>query len=219
MANVRRESLLGEEDMRKRSQLKRTVKMLRNLATDIRLGGLYGTVSQPHGWSSHANAVAPTDYGALPYIFGDHIIRPEDVLVDVGCGRGRVIRWWLHQGYTNKLIGVELDEKTASYARSKFRKWCNVEIIQGNIFDHMPPEATVFYCYNPFQRKWVERFRDRLVEVFATRKPVKLLYYNCRHVDVFHTDPRWSVQERDLHDIPNWLADFFHRLAIIELHP
>lgn len=148
--------------MRKPSQLKRTVKVLRNLTTDIYLGGLYGTVSRPHGWGSHANAVAPTDYGALPYIFGAYQVRPEDVFVDVGCGRGRVIRWWLRQGYTNRLIGVELDEKTASYARAKFSKWHNVEIIQGNIFDHIPPEATVFYCYNPFQREWVEKFRDGL---------------------------------------------------------
>lgn len=45
-----------------------------------------------------AEETANTPYTALKLIFKNEIIGPDDVLVDLGCGKGRVINWWLGQG-------------------------------------------------------------------------------------------------------------------------
>lgn len=195
---------------------KRVIKILRNLTLDIRLGGLYGVGYQPHSPSSSAHEVAATNYTALPLIF-DGLVGPDDVLVDVGCGRGRVIRWWLHQGYSNKIIGIELDKKTALYARRKLKKWNNVEIVHGDVLTNIPQDGTIFYLYNPFNREMTEKVKVRIVDLFARKKSVKLLYYNSRYVDVFKDDPNWAVRELDFRDSTNSQSSLLHKLAIIEL--
>ena len=61
---------------------------------DLRYGGLLrGTLPNRflHLGAHHA---ANTPYFILPIIF-DGIIHDDDVLVDVGCGKGRVLNWWL----------------------------------------------------------------------------------------------------------------------------
>ena len=43
----------------------------------------------------------------LPKLFNERngtAIKSSDVLVDVGCGRGRVINWWLSLGLGNKIV-------------------------------------------------------------------------------------------------------------------
>lgn len=137
-----------------------------------------------------------TDYGALPKIFAGRI-GPSDVLVDVGCGRGRVINWWIRQGYSNKVIGIELDEEVASRSRRRLSKYPNVTILSGDAADLLPDDGTVFYLYNPFDARGVERFKDRLSARLPASRDITILYYNCRHVDVFRRDPDWSVEVVD----------------------
>lgn len=61
-----------------------------------------------------ANGVYHTDYSVINTIFSLVPIGEQDVLVDVGCGKGRVINYWLSQGYTNKMVGLELDPQVAA---------------------------------------------------------------------------------------------------------
>lgn len=72
-----------------------------NVLLDRRYGGWSGG-SRP---SSHAdigaNLFGSVHYYELPRIFNARNglqITPADVLVDIGCGKGRVINWWLGRG-------------------------------------------------------------------------------------------------------------------------
>ena len=203
---------------RKRFSTRRTLKRLHNRIMDLRFGGSYGVVRAPDPQSASFGSygAAPTDHGALSLIF-DGLVEPSDVFVDVGCGRGRAIRWWLSRGYKNKIIGIELDAEAARYAKAKLSDWNNVEIVHSNILENIPADGTLFYLYNPFNQSVLESFRDQIVRVFRAARPPILVYYNCKHVDVFRNDSRWDVEERDLRDASSNFARFFHRLAIIRL--
>ena len=75
-------------------------------------------------------------YYALSLIFKGETIAPDDVLVDVGCGKGRVLNWWLSKRLPNRIVGLELDPEVAAHTRHRLRKYRNVTIITGD-FDLM----------------------------------------------------------------------------------
>jgi len=179
-------------------------RLLRNAVLDIRYGGKFLGGTIPTLYAHHgARNTANTDYAALPYIFRDEI-KEDDILVDVGCGKGRVINWWLSRGYKNRIIGIELDPKVAEFTRNRLKKYKNVIIITGSALEHFPSEATVVYLFNPFDEIKMINFRDLIKR---NGKPVRIFYYNCVHVGVFNNDSQWDV--RDVYTP-------FHRLVIMK---
>jgi hypothetical protein len=122
------------------------------------------------------------------------VIRPSDVLVDVGCGKGRVINWWLSRGLRNKMIGIELDERFAAPTAARLQAYPNVSIFCGNALEHIPPDGTLFFLFNPFTAPVVEAFKDRVIDVCGENANPTILYSFCVHADVFRNDPRWIVE-------------------------
>jgi len=144
---------------------------------------------------------SPTGTVMLGKIFQRYSVQPHEVLVDVGCGRGRTIAWWLSQGYKNRIYGFELHEEIAVFAKKAFEKYANVTIKNENIFDAFPADADVFYMYNPFGATMTKDFKARVVETYYGKKEVVIIYYNCLHIEAFRNDPRFEIQETDF---PEW---------------
>lgn len=165
-----------------------------------------------------ANDVWHTDYSAMPLIF-DHVkITPADVLVDVGCGKGRVINYWLSCGYTNKMYGLELDPQVAQDTALQFAHRLNVAVLPGDAVINLPEDGTVFYFYNPFEPDKVISFEKRIAEI-AHAHPVTILYYNPRSIHLFAND-KWTIRFIDFEETPGlerWgRLNKYHNLAIIE---
>jgi len=133
-----------------------------------------------------------------------------DVLVDIGCGKGRVINWWLDQGFANQIVGLELDETVALKTKRRLRRHKNVTIICGDALTHLPENGTIFYLFNPFKEPWVVGLKQRLESILAKRAGTTIFYYNCRYSDVFKNDPNWMVEEIVL-------GPRFHRLAVMRM--
>lgn len=172
---------------------------LRNLLTDLRFGGRAGgTLANPFA-AQGASRVQSTDYAALDKLFRRNgiEIRETDVLVDVGCGRGRVINWWLDRGLRNRMIGLELLPEVARRTAERLRAHPNVRIVSGDAVEGIPPEGTVYYLYNPFDAVVMRRFADALLARAARPAELRIVYFNCRHADVFRADPRWHVRPLD----------------------
>jgi len=91
-----------------------------------------------------------SNYYVLRELFRYISVKPNDVLVDIGCGDGRVISFWLNLGLKNQIIGVEIDEQTAKSTQRRFSRYQNVKIIHGNGASHPPESGTLFYLFNPF---------------------------------------------------------------------
>ena len=174
------------------TQLAATRWIVRSFATDLRYGGLLtGAVETRHRHLGSHNVVN-SPYSVLPHIFAGRI-GPRDVLVDVGCGKGRVINWWLSQGVRNDIVGIEINPEVAARTAKRLRRHPNVTIVSGDATTAIPSDATLLYMYSPFDRPAMQRFKTVLAERFA-RRGITLLYWNAGYLDVFRGDPDWRVE-------------------------
>jgi SAM-dependent methyltransferase len=164
-----------------------------------------------------ANDVYHTKYSAMPLIFHLVPIRRSDVLVDVGCGKGRVINFWLSRKLTNKIYGLELDTVIAQKTAKQFAKRENVTILEGDAIENLPSNGTLFYFYNPFMENKVVQFEEKL-STTNPNKQIKIVYYNPKSIHVFQNE-KWNIKyinfEHDLGIIRWGRINKFHDLAII----
>lgn len=164
-----------------------------------------------------ANDVYHTEYSAMSIIFNQIFITPQDVLVDVGCGKGRVINFWLSQGFNNKIYGLEIDPQVAHNTSEQFKPWNNVVILPGDAIRNLPVDGTIFYLYNPFSKERFHDFEARIAEL-SLNKQITLLYYRPKSLSAFNKK-RWNIRiidfDRDL-AIRQWgRINKYHQLAII----
>jgi hypothetical protein len=122
-------------------------------------------------------------------IFSRVPISPDDVLVDVGCGEGRVINFWLSQGWKNPMIGIEAVEAVADEARKRYRKYPNVSIVTGDALANLPCNGTLFYLYNPFGEEVVAQF-EKTIRCLNAR----IVYHQNNYMEPFgpalwHVEP------------------------------
>ena len=169
-------------------RINRSRRLLRNVIFDLQFGGFAGgSVPTPFAHLGYHDSIN-TDYFALDQIFAGQI-DCGDVLVDVGCGKGRVLNWWLKYFPENHSYGVERNPDLAVRVKRRLRGYSNVSIIAGDIFDHWPQDATLFYLFNPFGREAMLKFRDRLLQTndgsSASGKQIRVIYYYPTLIDVF----------------------------------
>jgi len=180
---------------------KQIVRTFRNLMFDLRYGGFSGGYkSNP---SPGAHGTGATDYSLMPQLFDGKVL-PSDVLVDVGCGTGRVLNYWLSQGFRNPIIGLEMLEEVASVTRSRLKAYKNVTVVTGDAIDHLPPEGTLYFLFNPFDESVISKFQERLLKV--AEQPVRIIYFAPVHLNVFLDNPLWTVEQ---HSIKLPSAGFF----------
>jgi SAM-dependent methyltransferase len=180
-----------------RLRLYQAMRLTWNAAYDLRFGEiLRGDV--PTRFSElGAEKTSNVSYYALSLIFKNEAIAADEVLVDVGCGKGRVINWWLSKRLSNRIVGLELDPEIAVHTRERLRSYRNVTIIAGDAIENLPADGSLFFLFNPFARSVANRFKERVLQS-ARRDHIRIFYYNCVHVDVFENDARFSVEHRKL---------------------
>jgi hypothetical protein len=190
----------------------------RNFALDLRYGSsLAGTIDSRFRDRGAADVVN-SQYSVLPHIFAGRI-GPSDVRVDVGCGKGRVINWWLSQRLRNRMVGIELDPDVASATETRLRRFSNVTIVNEDATAWMPDDASLVYMYSPFNAGVMRRFKQRLVEQFG-QQGITLLYWNPQFVEVFFDDPHFSTHMVDLVAVLDPRIEGTHRrFAVVQLQP
>jgi hypothetical protein len=173
------------------------VEPVRNYLIDRRYGGWCGGTFQTSFSRVGNYGTSSADYSMLPKLFDERngvVVSSADVLVDVGCGRGRVINWWLSLGLGNKIVGIEMEERFAAEAEARLAPYPNVTVVSGNALDHIPPDATIFYLFNPFGGSVLRDYKDRLMQVFGPAAGITIVYHYACHANVFEDDPRWIVE-------------------------
>ena len=170
------------------------VRSINSWLTDRRYGGSLS--GRYRSRFDLANDEMGTDYWVLDELFATAQIPIDasDVLVDVGCGRGRVLNYWLSRGYKNRLVGVELDPMYADATRERLKRFPNVTIETGSASKILPADGTLFYAYNPFPEVVWQPFKQVLEQHAQNVPRLTLLYYNSHHVGAFENDPHWQVR-------------------------
>lgn len=160
---------------------------VRNIATDVRCGHLMGRVPGVGAGSSNS------DHQVLRGVFAGSI-RPGDVLVDIGCGRGRVLAAWLRFHPAHDVVGIEVDRDLAAGTARRFRDEPRCRVIAGDAVVLLPADATLLFMFNPFARDTVERLCAQLAERPVTDPPLRILYSNPNHLAVFERSPAWRIE-------------------------
>lgn len=159
-------------------------RQLNRLKIDLRMQGTFLAGGVHSIDDNNLIKTASTNYEELEVIFFEHYdIKPGDVFIDVGCGKGRVFNYLLYKGITNKMVGYEINPAVGNVTAKRLARYKNVEIRCENIFDDFPTEGNVFYLYHPFKEAMMTDFRQRLLNI-ADRNPV-MFYNNPVHVDLF----------------------------------
>ncbi len=105
-------------------------------------------------------------------------------LVDVGCGKGRVLMLASEYGFRD-IVGVELSPRLAAVAKKNLRKWlrsahacASVEVVHGDALTFPIPDGpVVLFFFNSFERAMVEMWLDRVAQAALGRsEPIDLIY-------------------------------------------
>lgn len=134
------------------------------------------------------NNYAPTCYWNLDEVFKNTKFTEEDSFVDVGCGKGRVLAWWLGKNLPGKCTGIELDPFVAEVAKKWLKRYPEerVRLIEGNALEQDYSEYTIIYIFRPFSKEFLIKFLER-IEAQITH-PVKLYYMT----DQFSHEVLWN---------------------------
>jgi SAM-dependent methyltransferase len=150
-----------------------------------------------------AYCTASSNYFVLAKLFGKISINETDVIVDVGCGKGRVFNYLLSLKLKNKFIGIEIDQQITEETKQRLKKYPNITIIHGDILENIPDNATIFYMFNPFNDVIMRKFKEQIEKKFKYRE-VTIIYYNSKHLDIFFNDPKWDLEMFNPYDLDDY---------------
>lgn len=189
------------------------IRSLQNLRIDLLtqrtfLGGSVTSIDNYQMVLSTSNS----GYEQLELIFFYYYpINKNDVIIDVGCGRGRVFNYLLYKGLKNRMIGYEINQTVGNKTKQNLARYKNVEIRSENIFNNFPKDGNVFYLFNPFRERMVTEFKNNIWKL-RDKNPV-ILYYNPEYLEIFN-DTRFTYE---IKDIPMLQSGYEVKLAIIKI--
>jgi len=137
--------------------------------------------------SLHRDGVAyqPTPYGILEKTMNYLRPGPEDVFVDLGCGKGKAVFFAAEQNF-KKVIGVELRKELADIALQNLKslkiKHAPVEIINTDVSLFDLKDGTIFFMFNPFGQDTLMKVVDNIkASLLASPRRIRIVYYGGGH--------------------------------------
>lgn len=132
---------------------------------------------------------------------------PQDVFVDLGCGKGRVV-YFVAMERVKKVVGVELRGELAEFARNKapaVRTRAPVEIRHEDAAKFFSPDGTVFYLFNPFGPGTVQEVIANIHRSYAANpRRIRIVYNNTVH-SVYLENADWLHKEGRIPGTVTWV--------------
>jgi hypothetical protein len=141
-------------------------------------------------------------YTPLPYRVIDEILDrlslgADDVFVDIGCGKGRVVccarRWLLRRVVAIEVNELPLKATIENAARVRGGKTPVESLaVSADAYDY--PDATAIYLYNPFGRPIMDKVFAKVDQSFKRNpRSLQVVYANCLHEGVLR-ELKWLVK-------------------------
>lgn len=129
-------------------------------------------------------AYVPTPWRVIDLALDAVAPGPNDVLVDFGCGKGRVLVAARRYPFKS-IVGVEIVPELAASARLNVRgdPRCKIHVCDARLFE-IPDDVTVVYLFNPFSPATQELIGSRLMQSLSLR-PRQL------RIAAYHTTCEW----------------------------
>lgn len=114
--------------------------------------------------------------------------RPDDILVDLGCGTGRALFIFARAG-VGCCRGVEFDGGACRIAARNVRAFAGrgapIEILHADAADYVFRDETVLFLFNPFGRATLRAVIENLrASLIAMPRRVRIGYYHPVHADM-----------------------------------
>ncbi|WP_308169572.1 class I SAM-dependent methyltransferase [Acrocarpospora catenulata] len=137
---------------------------------------------------AHAERVyySPANWGTLRRTLPAHEVTPQDVFLDLGSGKARMVLEAASRYPFRRAIGVELSSELTEVARQNLRstrlriRAGEVELVQSDVLDYrIPDDVTVVFLNNPFRGEvFATAMRNLIASVDRNPRPVTLVYFN-----------------------------------------
>ena len=123
----------------------------------------------------------PTAYPVLERLAESGYIGRTNVVVDYGCGRGRV-GFFLNYALGVRTIGIEYDEGLCREACANRERYAGrraqTEFVCADAAEYEPEDADCFYFFNPFSVKVLNSVLGRIFEsYYAKPRKMRLFFY------------------------------------------
>lgn len=122
----------------------------------------------------------PTPYSVLARLANSGFIRKNDVVLEYGCGKGRV-DFFLSYQTKAKTIGIEYDERIYRSAlenqkTSVSRGRTEFVLARAEQYE-VPPEVNRYYFFNPFSVELLQKVMARMIESYYEKPREMFLFF------------------------------------------
>jgi cyclopropane fatty-acyl-phospholipid synthase-like methyltransferase len=164
---------------------------------------------------------SPAPYSALHDCLARVSIKPgEDVLLDYGCGMGRVMVLAATKPF-RRVLGVEISEELAAQARANIeragrRLKCVAEVEQADARAfQVPDETTIIHLYNPFTGETLAQVVENILESLRRRpRELTIIFGNPGTFESMFGGQDWLKKTASLSFFPSTGYGIYHcRLA------
>lgn len=143
----------------------------------------------------------PTSYSVLMRLANSGLIHKKDVVLDYGCGKGRV-DFFLSYQTKAKTIGIEYDERIYQSALDNQQtavSGVKTEFVLAKAEEYtVPPEVNRYYFFNPFSVELLQKVMARIIEsYYENPREVLLFFYYPSEEYISHL---MTVDELEFYD-------------------
>lgn len=122
----------------------------------------------------------PTPYRVLERLANSGLIRKKDVVLDYGCGKGRV-GFYLSYQTKAQTIGIEYDERIYQGALENRRTAVSrekTEFVMARAEEYaVPAEVNRCWFFNPFSVELLRKVMARIIESYYVNQREVLLFF------------------------------------------
>lgn len=134
-------------------------------------------------------------YLAINEILSQVNLSIEDKILDIGCGKGRVLAYLLSKNCPCQIYGVEEDRTLANICIGWTKKYNNVHITYGNVYSIDYNNYSVLYLNRSFPRQEAFEFIHLLEE--QVKHPITVVHpFDQSCESIFENRPGWMLQYR-----------------------
>ena len=130
------------------------------------------------GADQYHHPYEPTPYSVLERLAQSGLIGQEDVVLDYGCGKGRV-DFFLSHRVKAQTIGIEYDEHIYQGAVENQRTACakaRFVLAKAEAYG-VPPEVNRCYFFNPFSVEILHKVMARIIESYYENPREMFLFF------------------------------------------
>lgn len=138
-----------------------------------------------------------THYVFLKRVFAHVRLTPDDRLMDVGCGKGRVLAFLIKQKCPCRLYGIEHNPEVGKIAAEWTKRYDRVSVRIGDAFQTDYNDYTVLTLARPFLQVTHAQFVRQLEETLT--HPITFVsWYDQGNVRLMKDRPGWHLEDRGI---------------------